>query len=57
MDWTEYFRMKLELFPQEIIDQYNLDNKANDKGYVFCELNQGMYGLTQVGELSQDQLA
>ena len=49
--------MKLELFPQEIIDQYGLDNKADEKGYVFCEVNQGMYGLPQAGKLAQDQLS
>jgi hypothetical protein len=31
MDRPEYFRMKLELFLQEIIDQYGLHNKANKK--------------------------
>jgi len=39
MDRPEYFRMKLELFPQEIIEQYGLDSKADKKGYVFCEVN------------------
>ena len=39
MDQPEYFRMKLELFPQENIEQYRLDSKANKKGYVFCEVN------------------
>ena len=49
--------MKLELFPQEIIGQYNLVNKADDKGYVFCKVYRGMYGLPQAGNLAQDQLA
>ena len=39
MDRPEYFRIKLELFPQEIIKQYGLDSKADEKGYVFCEVN------------------
>ena len=39
MDRPEYFRMKLELFPQEIITKYGLDSKANKKGYVFCKAN------------------
>ena len=42
MDRPKYFRMKLELFPQEIIKQYGLDSKAGKKGYVFCEVNRGM---------------
>ena len=49
--------MKLELFPQEIIKQYGLDSKADKKGYVFCEVNRGMYGLPQAGKLAQDQLS
>ena len=32
MDPPEYFRLKLELFPQEIIEKYGLENKADDKG-------------------------
>jgi hypothetical protein len=56
MDQPKYFRKKLELFPQEIIDQYNLVNKADDKGYVFCQVNRGLYGLPQAGKLAQNQL-
>ena len=48
--------MKLELFPQEIIAQYGFDRKANDKGYVFCKVNWGMYGLPHAGKLAQDKL-
>ena len=57
MDQSEYFRMKLKLFPQEIINQYSLDSKADDKGYIFCEVNRGMYGLPKAGKLAQDQLS
>ena len=39
MDHPKYFRIKLELFPQDIIKQYNLTSKVDDKGYVFCEVN------------------
>jgi hypothetical protein len=36
----EYFQIKLELFPQEIIDLYNLQNKAdhNGKSAVGCRV-------------------
>jgi hypothetical protein len=57
MDRPEYFRMKLELFPQEIIEQYGLEEKADEKGTVFCEVNRGMYGLPHAGKLAQDQLS
>ena len=57
MDHPKYFRIKLELFPHKIINKYDLCNKADDKGYVFCEVNRGMYGLPQAGKLAQDQLS
>ena len=38
MDRYKYFRMKLELFPQDIIDEYGLRDKVDADGYVFCEV-------------------
>jgi hypothetical protein len=49
MEWYEYFRMKLELFPPDIIEEYGLHNKVDADGNVFCEVRQGMYGLPQAG--------
>ncbi len=57
MDRPKYFRMKLELFPPDIVKQYGLDSKADEKGYVFCKVNRGVYGLPQAGKLAQDQLS
>ena len=45
------------MFPQEIIEHYGLDDKADDKGYIFCKVNRGMYGLPQAGKLAQDRLS
>jgi hypothetical protein len=53
MDRYEYFRMKLELFPQDIINEYGLHNKADADGNVFCEVQRGMYGLPQAGIIAQ----
>ena len=39
----EYFRMKLDLFPQDIIEEYGLNNKVDTDGNVFCEVRRGMY--------------
>jgi hypothetical protein len=52
----EYFRMKLELFPPDIIDKYGLHDKVDADGKVFCEVRRGMYGLPQAGILAQDLL-
>ena len=38
MDRFEYFWMKLELFPQDIIKEYGLRNKVDADGKVFCEV-------------------
>jgi hypothetical protein len=38
MDWYEYFRMKLELFPHDIIEEYGLRDKVDADGNVFCEV-------------------
>ena len=56
MDRYEYFRMKLELFPQDIIDKYGLSDKVDADGYVFCEVRRGMYGLPQAGIITQELL-
>jgi hypothetical protein len=56
MDRFKYFRMKLDLFPQDIIDEYGLRNKVDTDGNVFCEVQQGMYGLPKAGIIAQDLL-
>ncbi len=44
MSQYEYFRMKLEFFPDDIIKEYNLHSKVDVRGDVHCEVRQGMYG-------------
>ena len=38
MDRFEYFRMKLEVFPQDIIKEYGIENKLDTDGNVFYEV-------------------
>ncbi len=45
----KYFRIKLELFPKDVIIEYNLCDKVNSNGNVPCEVQRGMYGLPQAG--------
>jgi len=45
MDRYEYFLMKLELFPPDIIQKYGLGDKVDSDGNAFCEVRRGMYGL------------
>ncbi len=56
MDRFEYFRMKLEIFPQDIIEEYGLRDKVDADGNVFCEVRRGMYGLPQAGIIAQELL-
>jgi hypothetical protein len=54
----KYFRMKINLFPQDIIEEFNLLDKINHNGNVFCEVCCGMYmyGLPQAGIIAQELL-
>ena len=52
----EYFRMKIELFPEDIIQEYDLRNKVDATGNVHCEVQRGMYGLPQAGIITQELL-
>jgi hypothetical protein len=48
--------MKLELFPQDIINEYGLRDKADADVNVFCKVQRGMYGLPQAGIIAQNLL-
>ena len=41
--------MKLADIPQEVIDKYNLQDKATPDGSIHIVANKGMYGLPQAG--------
>jgi hypothetical protein len=40
----------------DVIEQYNLMDKATPNGYVYCEIQKGMYGLPQAGIIAQHLL-
>ena len=48
-------KMSIDLIPQEFRDEYDLDSKAKG-GYVYMEIQKGMYGLPQVGILANKLL-
>ena len=43
MERPEFLRMKIDHFPQDVIDHYSLKDMINDKGSLLVE--KGMYGL------------
>lgn len=51
----EYLRVALKDIPSAIIAHYGLDLLAVN-GFVYCEINKGMYGLPQAGILANDDL-
>ena len=51
----EYMKITLDIIPEEIIQQYNLRNLAH-KGFVYMEIQKGMYGLPQAVNMENDKL-
>ncbi len=49
-------RLKLSDIPEEIIIEYNLPEIATEDGYVYCEIQKGMYGQPQAGIIVQELL-
>jgi hypothetical protein len=52
----EYMKIPVELIPPEIMIAYNLYDKVHN-GYVYIEIQKGMYGLPQAGLLANQLLA
>ena len=55
LDRYEYMRIPISLFPQHIINQYNLRSKVKS-GHVYLEIRKAIYGLPQAGILTNKQL-
>ena len=52
----EYVRLKLSDMPDDVIEHYNLKEKATPDGSVYVCVKRGMYGLPQAGILAQELL-
>ncbi len=57
MAWYEYMQLTLSDIPADIIEHYKLNEIATPDGYVYCNIQKGMYGLPQAGIIAQDLLA
>ena len=55
MEQPEYMKMHTKYIPDDIMQQYNL-NELVYKGYVYIQINKGMYGLKQAALLAYQQL-
>ena len=57
MDRYEYMHMKLDMFPDDVIEEYKLCDKVESNGYVYIKVCKCMYGLPQASLLAQKFLA
>ncbi len=55
MKRPKYMRLKITDIPDEVIEHYKLKSLVT-QGYVYCEINCGMYGLPQAGLIAQELL-
>ena len=56
MEKPEYPQIKLTFLPEDVIQHYNLHDKATKNGYVYVEIVKGIYGLPQAGIIAQQLL-
>ena len=56
LEEPEYMRIHASLIPDRIMEQYNLHEKVAKDGYVYVEINGGMYGLKQAGIIANKAL-
>ena len=55
MERFEYMKVKADIIPDEIMQQYMLEPMVTD-GWVYIEIRKGMYGLPQAGLLANLKL-
>ena len=55
MDRFEYLKMAVELIPAQFMKKYNLHSKIKN-GFVYMQIEKGMYGLPQAGILENKLL-
>jgi hypothetical protein len=52
----KYMQLRIANMPDDVVKHYNLTNLATPDGYVYCEIQKGMYGLPQAGIIAQQLL-
>jgi hypothetical protein len=55
MERYEYMRVPIHMIPDEIMEAYNLTPLIKN-GFVYVEIQRGVYGLPQAGKIANDQL-
>ena len=57
LEVPEYIRIHKTYFSPEFLQTYQIQHLPNKDGFVYCEINKGMYGLKQAAILAYNQLA
>jgi hypothetical protein len=52
----QYMRFHISMIPQEIIDEYNLQNIVDSDGWCYAEIRKAMYGLKESGFIANQEL-
>ena len=47
MTQSKYMRLNLSELPETAVQQYNIEVKSKNEGYVHVETQRGIYGLLQ----------
>ena len=56
MECFEFLQMKIDHFPQDVINYYCLKEKIDDEGYLLVCIKKGMYDLPEAGIIAQKLL-
>ena len=56
MERPEFLRMKIDTFPEDVIERYKLQEKVDANGFLFIRVERGMYGLPHAGIIAQKLL-
>jgi hypothetical protein len=52
----QYMRFHISMIPQEIIDEYNLNDIVKSDGWYYAEIRKAMYGLKESGFIANQGL-
>ncbi len=52
----EYMQLRIADMLDDVIEHYNLRDNATPDGYIYCEIQKGVYGLPQASIIAQQLL-
>ena len=52
----EYMRIQRNMIPDEVMEEYNVEQYLDSEGYAYVEITGAIYGLAQSGYLANQDL-